>query len=323
MNEVDRILKEIGGYIQLDTYHLPMLHERAVALNCGRNALAYLIRTRHIRKLWIPKFICNSVIRVCERENVPYALYSIGLDFLPAQELDLGENEWLYFINYYAQFDNERISQYVRRYKRVIVDQVQSYFQTPVLGVDTLYTCRKYFGVADGAFLYTDATLDEELPQDESFERMRFLLGRFERTASEFYSEYAANNERFATEPVKRMSRLTWNLLHGIDYDRVKEKRTENFSYLHGKFKPVNKLDLVIPDGAFMYPLYIPDGGRIRKALQKEKIYIPTLWPDVFDICLPDAPEYDMAMNILPLPVDQRYGQNEMEFIFRRIKKYM
>lgn len=60
----------------------------------------------------------------------------------------------------------------------------------PVEGVDTIYTCRKYFGVSDGAFLYTDTKPQRNLPQDESYDRMHFLMGRYERSASEFYNEY-------------------------------------------------------------------------------------------------------------------------------------
>lgn len=101
------------------------------------------------------------------------------------------------------------------QYDRIIVDNAQSYFQMPVEGVDTLYTCRKYFGVADGAFLCTDTQLERPLEQDESYERMHFLLGRFERSASEFYSEYVANDGFFDNESLKRMSRLTKNLLRG------------------------------------------------------------------------------------------------------------
>ena len=41
-------MKEIGGYMERETYRLPMRHEGAVALNCGRNALAYLIEARNI-----------------------------------------------------------------------------------------------------------------------------------------------------------------------------------------------------------------------------------------------------------------------------------
>ena len=303
---------ELGGYIELDTYHLPMLHEGAIALNCGRNALAYLLRARKIKRLWIPKLICDSVTGVCKREGVPYTLYSIGMDFRPAQEIKLGVDEWLYFVNYYSQFDNSRIKEYVRQYGRVIVDNAQSYFQEPIPGVDTLYTCRKYFGVADGAFLYTDVELDEEFPTDESFERMHFLLGRFERTASEFYSEYVANNEFFAHEPIKRMSKLTRNLLHGIDYDLIKDKRKENYTYLHNMLKDVNCLRLKDEPGTFMYPLLLENGAEIRKQLQKMKIYVPTLWPDVFEWCEENDIEHYIAEYILPLPIDQRYTRNDM-----------
>ena len=34
-------MKEIGWYIELDTYTGAMLHEKAIALNCGRGALEY------------------------------------------------------------------------------------------------------------------------------------------------------------------------------------------------------------------------------------------------------------------------------------------
>ena len=34
-------MKEIGGYIELDTYHLPMLHEDAIALNETDRAYLY------------------------------------------------------------------------------------------------------------------------------------------------------------------------------------------------------------------------------------------------------------------------------------------
>lgn len=312
-------MREIGGYIELDTYRLPMLHSGALALNCGRNALAYLLKARSVKRLWIPSFICDSVTGVCEREHVPYTLYGVGYDFLPSEEIVLGEGEWLYLVNYYSQLDNALIAGFIKKYQRVIVDHAQSYFQEPLPGVDTLYTCRKYFGVADGAFLYTDAAWEEALPRDESFDRMRFLLGRFERTASEFYGEYAANNELFAAEPVKRMSKLTENLLHGIDYDQVRATREQNYVYLHHALGQCNKLHLADRPGTFMYPLLLPNGADVRKRLQKEKIYIPTLWPDVFDFCAPEAAACDMAANILPLPIDQRYGASDMEELCREV----
>lgn len=312
-------MKEIGGYIELDTYRLPMLHEGAVALNCGRNALAYLLRARQIKRLWIPKFICDSVTGVCEREGIPYSLYSVGMDFRPSEEIPLRDGEWLYFVNYYSQFDNDQLAEYYKKYRQIIVDNAQSYFQPPLPHVDTIYTCRKYFGVADGAFLYTDTPLPDEFPQDESFDRMGFLLGRYERTANEFYTDYNTNNKYFIDQPIKRMSKLTGNLLHGIDYGFVEKKRRENYTYLHERLSSINQIKL--KDATFMYPLMVEDGVLIRKKLQAEKIYIPTLWPTVFKLTKSYDLEYKMADNILPLPIDQRYGYEDMAYIAQEVMK--
>lgn len=313
---------EIGGYIELDKYNLPMLHDGAIALNCGRNALWYLCKAKNIRKIAIPKLLCSSVRSVCNRADVKVEYYSIDTGFMPLN-IELESDEWLYIVNYYGQIGNEEIIKLKKKYKRIIVDNAQAYFQPPVDSVDTIYTCRKFLGVPDGAFLYTDNLLQEAIEQDESFDRMRFLLGRFERTASEFYQEYVENNKLFIDEPIKKMSKLTENLLRGIDYEYVKKQRTDNFRLLHSEFESINRLKLSVPEGAFMYPLYIENGTEIRKRLQAEKIYIPTLWPDVFDICKEDEPEYDMAKNILPLPVDQRYGYVTMQNIENIIMGYI
>lgn len=314
-------MREIGGYIELDTYHLPMLHENAIALNCGRNCLAYLFKSRRIKKLKVSYFICNSIFNVCEREGVDKTYYHITKSFRPEDNLTLADDEWLYLVNLYGQLSNEEIREYVDKYSRVIVDQANGYFVEPLSGVDTFYTCRKWFGVADGAFLYTDNILQDEFPVDESFDRMRFLLGRYERTASEFYADYNANNRFFVNEPIKRMSKLTHNFLHAIDYTFVQERRKENFAYLHHELKENNLLKL--KPGLFMYPLMIGNGDEIRKKLQSEKIYIPTLWPTVFEVTSPDDLEYQMAKNILPLPIDQRYEIQDMKYLVERIKKLL
>ena len=272
-------MKEIGGYIELDTYTGPMLYEDGIKLNCGRNALAYIIKAKKINKINVPKFMCDSNDKVLIENGVEVIYYNIGLDFKP-QIKDY--DGWLYVVNFYGQLTNEYI---LTLGKNVIVDNAQAYFQRPVKGVDTIYTCRKFFGVPDGAILYTDKLIEINL-MDESYNRMNFLLGRFERTASEFYKDYVDNNHFFKDEPIKIMSKLTENLLHGLDYDVIKKKRTENFSYLNSKLASINKLTLKIPEGAFMYPLYIDNGFEIRKKLQDKKIFIPTLWPAVLKMIL-------------------------------------
>lgn len=311
-------MKEIGGYIEFETFYSDMLYDDGIKLNCGRNGFAYLIESRNIKKVRFPKMMCDSNDKVLSNYDLNVRYYSIGSD-LKMEDITLDEDEWLYVVNYYGQLTDEYIMSLKKKYDRIILDNAQAYFHRPVKGIDTVYTCRKFFGVADGAILYTDAKLDRQLPVDESFGRMNFLLGRFERTASEFYGEYAANNDMFFDEPVKRMSRLTENILHGIDYGLIERKRTENFRTYHEAFASVNKLELNIPAGAFMYPLYIENGKAIRKKLQDMKIYVPTLWPNVLENCTKSDAEYDMAENILPLPCDQRYSHNEIKYVIEAI----
>ena len=216
-------MKEIGGYIEFERYHQEMLHEEAIALNCGRNCLTYILLARNISRIWLPKFLCESVKGVCDKVNVQVREYSINQEFMPI--LDDNESDWVYIVNYYGQLSDSEIERLVEKYRgKVILDYSQAYFQMPIKGVDTIYTCRKYFGVTDGAFLYTNQLIGLELPIDESFHRVNFLMGRFERTAQEFYDQYKENNELFRNEPIKRMSKLTDNFLRGIDYEYDESK---------------------------------------------------------------------------------------------------
>lgn len=315
-------MKEIGGYIEFESNNKKMLHENGIRLNCGRNALAYIIMARKIKKIAFPYFMCDSCERIFDEQNISVRYYHIDWDLKPTN-IELDDDEWLYLVNYYGQLSNGYIQELANNHSKIIVDNAQAYFQAPIDGIDTLYTCRKFFGVPDGAVLYTEQKMDYILEQDESFERMHHLLGRFERTASEFYSEYVANGMLFNFEPIKKMSKLTENLLRGIDYESVERRRFENFLFLHETLGPNNKLDIRVPNGPFMYPFYAENGDEIKKELQKRKVYIPTLWPNVLEMCDTSDLEYRLAKNIVPLPCDQRYSIEDMKYVCEYIYMLM
>lgn len=311
-------MKEYGGYFDIDTYRLPMLHEGSLSLNCGRNCLAYLIESKQISKIKLPYYLCNSVIDICKKYGVRISFYHINERFQPLN-ITLESDEWLYVVNYFGQLTRDYIIELKNDYNRVIVDNAQAYFDDPIDNIDTYYTCRKFFGVADGAFLYTNSCISRSFPQDESYNRMRYLLGRFERTAAEFYNDSVANNLLFKDEPIKYMSKLTYNLLHGIDYEFVKQQRTNNYLCYYEKLKEKNKLELRRIFGGFAYPFLIENGDRVRKELQQMKIYVPILWPNVVEELSVDCFEYKLALNNLPLPCDQRYGAEDIEYIVNQL----
>ena len=309
--------KEIGGYLELERFMGPMLHEKALALSSGRACLSYLIEHRKIRKIALPDFNCDIVEAVCRAHEVKIRFYPVGADLRP-KTLQTEEDEWFYLVNFYGQLSADELQRIAARVPRLIVDNAQAYFDMPLKGVDTLYTCRKFLGVPDGGFLYTEAP-ERTLPADESRERMDFVLGRFERPAGEYFAAAAQNNDDLSMEP-KSMSELTKNLLHAVDYDRVKTKRTENFRLLHEGLGSVNCLNLRVTEGAYAYPLMLPEGQKIRKKLIEQKIFVPMLWPNVPEQQPADSEACRLAEQILPLPCDQRYGAEEMAFIIKAVR---
>lgn len=308
-------MMEIGGYLELDSfYDRQMLYEEGIKLNCGRNCLAYLIKANNIKKILMPYLNCDAIFKTCSKYGVSIRFYHISEDFKPLIS-EVAEDEWLYVVNYYGQLSREYLLELTKRYQKIIFDFAQSYFEMPIPNIGTLYTCRKFFGVPDGAILFTNKLLDENLPRDESFERIHFVLGRYERSAGEFYQEASENNNIFHNEPIKTMSRLTENILHAVDYESIKRKRTQNYNYLFSELNAINRLKLKKIEGAYAYPLLIENGASIRKKLIKQKLFIPTLWPNVLDSMDKNTLEFEYSNNILPIPVDQRYGLKEMQFI--------
>lgn len=312
-------MKEIGGFLELELNHGSEFHEHGIALNSGRNGLRYLIRGRKIKRIWLPKLLCSAISDTCKEENVEILYYTIDKQLRPVSPQSL-EGDWFYLINYYGQYSTEEIRLLGRIYPNIIVDNVQAFYTKPIDGLDTIYTCRKFFGVPDGGYLYTDCTLSEILQKDESYDRLTFLAGRLEHSANEFYSAYRENEQRIDELPLRRMSMVTQNLLRGIDYEQIKKERERNFSYLHERLRSINQLELCLPDGPYMYPLLVKDGAEIRRSLQEKRIYIPTLWPNVLQECPIDSLEYQYATDILPIPVDQRYDVGDMETIVDEIR---
>lgn len=316
--------KEYGGYIELDEYSGEEYYPEAWALNSGRAALRLFIRLKKIRKIYLPAFCCDTVREACAAEGILWEYYSVDKDFRPCLSEEDAGNDWVCLVNFYGVFDDGDMQALMQQYPRLIVDYTHAFFQQPLKGMNVLYSCRKFFGVPDGAYLILGEgegeKIYETLPQDLSFERMHFLLGRFEAGASPFYQEYAQNNDFFANEPIKRMSKLTHNLLRAIDYPRVCGQRTENFAFLHRQLKEKNVLNLPPAiEGAYAYPFWFNgdkiSGKEIRRRLIAQQIYIPMLWPEVCSLEEASPLERQMTENILPLPVDQRYSRGDMEEI--------
>ena len=75
MTEAGSIMKEIGGYFELERFSGREYHEGLLGVNNGRNALLYLLKARKIKRLYIPRFLCDSVSNLCTAYGFEFRYY--------------------------------------------------------------------------------------------------------------------------------------------------------------------------------------------------------------------------------------------------------
>lgn len=306
----------IGGYFSLELPQREEYHKNAIRLNTGRNCLEYILRVRGYKKVYVPYYTCEAVMEPINKLGIPYEYYHIDIHFEIRDRFALKEGEALLYTNYFGlkQRYVELLAE--KAGSRLIVDNTQAFYAQHIQGIDTFYTCRKFFGVADGAYLYTDKLLDEDFVQDESYDRMAHLLKRIDLSAEQGFVDFRKVDDGLDNQPIRKMSKLTQRIMQSIDYDAAARKRRENYQMLHEELGEENNLVLSLEDDAvpMVYPFLASIKG-LREKLIENKIFVARYWPNVLDWTTDKDIENLLAYQMQPLPIDQRYSVDDMNRI--------
>lgn len=310
--------KPIGGYFELElnlnnynnTYHF-----NAIGLNSGRCCLEYILKCRKYKKIYLPYFTCDSILDPIKRLGLDYSFYNIDENYFIRDEIILSSSEAIIYTNYWGLLD-EYCKQLAEKFKnQLILDYTQAFYSLPVDRIDTFYSCRKFFGVPDGGYVYTNANQDFNIGQDISFNRIDSLIKRIDLSAEEGFSDFKRISKEFHNMPIAYMSKFTSRMMSSIDYLKVLEIRRKNYLFLQSK---LGGKDLQISDVPMVFPYKVKDGTNLRKELISKKIYVATYWPNVLEWCN-DYIENDLVLNTIPLPIDQRYNIVDMQRIVQII----
>ena len=317
-------MKEIGGYLELEKFRGREYYPDLIKLNLGRSAAAYFLEAAGCRHLYLPLFMCTSVTEAVSALHIRISRYRLTADFLPdprdLPDRPLAHDEWLYLMNPYGLLEDRQLIQIGRDRGQVFYDFTHAFFQRPPEGMPAVASVRKFFGVTDGALLQSDRPLALPPEQDYSCGRFTHILGRYEKTAGEFYRQMLDNAHSYEGAPVRRMSALTENLLRGIDYEAAASARLANFKALDELLNPYNELaregHFRTPDiGPFAYPMLVENAPEIRRKLAASMIYVPQYWSDVASDNPAGSVEQRYAADILALPCDHRYNPEDMEYL--------
>lgn len=312
----------IGGYFSLELPSLEEFHKNALRLNTGRNCLEYILRARGYSKVYIPYYTCEVILEPFRKTKTEYAFYYINLDLEISDDVYLKADEALLYTNYYG-LKQGYVERLAERYgKQLIIDNTQAFYAKPLPEIDTFYTCRKFLGVPDGAYLYCESELDADIAQDYSYERMAHLVKRIDLSAEEGFTDFRKSDDGLDNQPIRKMSKLTQRMMQGIDYETVAQRRRANYKILHNALGKKNGINLPLDDDAvpMVYP-FMSSQKELREKLNENRIFVARYWPNVLDWCKEGELEYLLASQMQPLPVDQRYDVEEMESIINLINK--
>lgn len=305
-------LKSIGGYFELELPLGAEYHSSAIALNTGRNCLEYILRARGYKRVYLPLYSCDVLLEPFGKMGIDYTFYHINERLELDEEIHLEEGEAVIYINYYGLKQTYAKTLAEKYGKQLILDNTQAFYAKPIEGIDTFYSCRKFFGVADGAYLYCDQPIDMELEQDQSWDRMNYLLKRIDISPEAAYNEFSRHEEQLKGNPIRIMSKLTARIMASIDYNRIRIKRRENYMFLESVLSKKNEISLPLANDAvpMVYP-FLSSDPELQHRLIENKIYVATYWPIVKDRVRCNSNECFLSNNLIPLPIDQRYGSED------------
>lgn len=321
-------MNAIGGYFELadlvEGGKFP--HNEGVLLNTGRNALEYILCSiGNVKHVYLPYYTCEVVLEPLRKLNIPYTYYHINSYFEIADELNPQEGEYIIANNYYGIKD-AYIEKLAEKYgDQLIVDCAQAFFAKTIPGIKAFYSMRKYVGVADGGVAYFGNLPDDLVKVEEmesTGEHDNHLFKRKQFGAEAGFADYQVNEKKLDDQPIRLMSLQTKWLLDHIDYDNVIARRRENYEHLHKALGALNAL--MLPDtDSFACPMVYPFMSKTDRNLCKElidnKVFVARYWPNVEDREGFEV-EFNMAININPLPCDQRYEIEEMNKIINIIQ---
>ena len=281
-----------------------------IPLNCARNCLKYIVRAFKIEEIYIPFYTCPVIWQTLKKEHCKIKFYHIDENFYPV--IKFPQNAYILYNNYFG-INSKNVEKFVSEHKNAIIDNAQAFYM-PSMGIASFNSVRKFFGVPDGAFLYTTKHINDNFKIDSSY-RLSHLLQRLIYGYDSGYNDFLKNEQSLDTD-IMYMSEFTKKLILSIDIQKPKEQRIKNFNLLHQKLKERNRLRINISDKdvPMYYPFYNED-STIEKRLENNNIYVEKLWNS-----LPtNTVEGKFQEHIMLLPIDQRYDEYDMQRILNVI----
>jgi len=332
--------KIIGGMFGLPETVVPaisgksldwmFLRDSNLFLANGRSGIAILIDLLNPNNVWMPSYLCPTMIQATDQKVTNLRFYEIDYNLrIPSvnwiEQIQTGDIVVL--IDYFGfPLDSKDATLAKKQGAWVLEDACQALLSEHVGQYSdfVLYSPRKFIGVPDGGIVVSccDTQFDDiELePPPESW-WLKMLEATINRREFDQYGGERGWYQLFCETDTATpcgyyaMSELSRRLLFtAFEYSEIAQRRIENYSVLANELRDMalfpELLEGTVPLG---FPVRHSQRDQIRENLFQEQIYPPVHWP--LDQVTPEEfyGSRRLAEYIMTLPCDQRCDKIDME----------
>ncbi|MCI9270106.1 MAG: hypothetical protein HFH11_02905 [Dorea sp.] len=294
-------------------------------------------------KVLLPEYICGSVIDCFEKEDLIF--YRIKADFqIDYDDLKTKLNEDVkcivivhYFGAYHSIDQLMKIKQNAIENQTIIIEDItQSLFSNiEFIGDYVVSSIRKWLPIPNGGLLIR--RLEEKsfyCTYDESTDNERvsgmilknLFLNKHLDCNNEYREIFTRCEERIDNDKkIRRISDFSKFIISCQNIDDIIKIRKRNYYYLKEQLQKIGIIpacDIQKDACPLTLPIRVADRDEFRAYLMEHRIYCAVHWPfdGVNEMDRPMGKEN--AENLISLPIDQRYGYEELEYMASVISAY-
>lgn len=324
-----------------------------VWLSTGRSAIQFVINTiegqnPNIKKVAVlPSFTCDTVFEPFLKSGYEVFYYPVEHDLRTTSnailETVIKYDASIVLFHRYFGFDTldgqvDRMCEVLRELRKYTIEDCTQCLYSDISRADSDFTVgsiRKWTGTPDGGFAVCREGSFNEKPQrpdkvleeakiKASYAKYRYLF-EHKGDKGEMLAMYRAAEDILDNQKnIFCISDMSAKVQAGLNVNELKSKRRANFELLSQELKqyvrPVftfNKREIPL-----YFPILVDDRGALQKHLVANAIYAPVVWPkDEQQPRQCDGAE-DLYEHLLCIPIDQRYGIEDMERIIEVINMF-
>ena len=307
---------------------LPGRGAEKVFLANARSGIALLVETLSPQQVWLPSYLCSTMVEPSGRGPGIVRFYEIDYDLKMASHdwmNEIREGDLVIMIAYFGVPANPLSIAHAKTHGAWVLEDACQAMLSEGVGLHSdfvLFSPRKTMGVPDGGILCAKQPMpwDHQLQPPPGPWGLSCLAASLQRRdfdngcgGSSWYETY---KEADASHPCGRyaMSELSRALLqHGIDFGEIARRRVENFHCLQ-RLLAQHALIPALPDGVVPhgFPVRLRDRDRVKKGLCAKRIFPPVHWPIAGVVPESFQESHRLAGDLMTLPCDQRYGRQDM-----------